>query len=334
MADYSQLSGFQEALRNRIAAQQSRAGADRRYRDAAHADINGGGQNALNQAMGQFASLFRQLVGRDPDENEANQFATGTLVPNAQVGAHESIGFDDFRDRTTQFINDNFQRTAEEQAAQDLQNQQAEAGRLAEMFRTQGRQALNDTESQLMDYQSRLFEKLRPQLMTSLQSQGLLNSGALNEAFAGQAKDLSDASQQFLMQQKLDMENQANQIAFGGASAPYEYQRGMIFNRVPYLQAQGEAALNRGFQQRQDEMAFNRQLQLMNMQRQKQPSLLKQVGGQMLFNVANSFTQNPFSNSYNSPSYSGNYNSLQQQGMASTPPAGSNYGANYLKAFA
>lgn len=270
-------------------AQVRRAGMDSRYK--ATTDEAGIYKN-LNNAASTFQNLFKNLVGRDPNEGEFEQFYGVLSQPeNLEIGAHESRTPMEMRDITTQFINDNFQRQAEEQAKNELMGQQQEANRLADLYRTQGNQAINDTQSALMDYQNRLFEKLRPQLITSLQTQGLLNTGGLNEAFAGAAGDLAAAGQEELRQQRLGVEQGANEIAFGGASAPYQFAQQQSMNRLGNLAQAGQTAQQNAYNTAMQQMAFNNQLKLEQFRMQNQPktSLLKQMGGQILGNIASTF---------------------------------------------
>lgn len=229
----------------------------------AQQQLQGGEQN--------FESQFQNLVGRAPTAEEINKFYGYVSTNPTQFGSSYSQGTTN--SVLKDFINSNFQQAAQTQAMSDMQKQQGEASRLAELSRTQGNQAISSVESGLQDYQQRLFEKLRPQLLTSLQSQGLLNTGGLNEAFAGQAKDLADQTNNYLLQQKLANEQQANAIEFGGQSAPYNYNMATIQQRVPYMQQQGQVGLDQVFQNAMQKNQLQNQLQLIKAQTQAQESL-------------------------------------------------------------
>jgi hypothetical protein len=293
------MATFQDLLNQRRAAQSGRYGYDQNYGVESYDQS----QSRLTEAVNQFNTLFRTYVGRDPDETDRSQFIDGILADPrwVQVGASESLGLSDLRDPSVQFIQDRFQRQAEQQATLELQNQQTQANSLANLFRTQGQGAidtyrqsletgLSETESGLIDFQNRLFERLRPQLLTSLQAQGLLNTGGLNEAFSGAAKDLSDASQQSLLasrmginedvaQRQLENEQAALAISQGAAADPYNLQRQLALNRVPNFMQAGQDALTRAYQDRVNEMQYNRQYQLAGLQnifdRDNQPSFLR-----------------------------------------------------------
>lgn len=243
----------------------------------------GGGTDTIAQAAGQFNSLFRNLVGRDPTPDEANTFYTSHLARRPwEYGDANSQDYRALRDTATSFINDNFQQQIQEGVNAELQAQQGEATRLADLFRSQGNQAINGVESSLLNYQQKLFERLRPQLLTSLQSQGLLDTGGLNMALAGQQGDLARDAGQQIANLRYENDMKANEIAFGGASAPYQFNMGMAQNRVPYLQQQAQGALGNLFNQRFADQQFGNQLSLLNrqaqIQREMRPSFLGTLG--------------------------------------------------------
>lgn len=264
-----------------------------RMNQALYDTSNGGkgltGQNRSDYAdqmlnyRNMFSSSFKNLVGRDPTSAELDQFTNQYLVPNA-ADLHEkgSAKVQDPYTYLNQFISNNFQGAAKDYATQQLTQQQGQANDLANLFRTQGQQALNTTENSLLDYQQKLFEKLRPQLLTSLQSQGLLDTGGLNTAVAGAQKDLANSVQPWLAQQQLQNEQQANAIAFSGASAPLQYQQSNILNSVPYLQSTGQQAMNQGYNTFLTNLNFQNQLALQNnaarLQADAQPSFLRTLG--------------------------------------------------------
>lgn len=218
---------------------------------------NEGDIQNLERYGDQFTTMFRNLVGRDPQSGEVGQFFSGVVAGGGNFSDPQIL-----RDRTASFIGDTYQQAAQEVAQEKLKGQEAEAMRLSDLFRQQGNQAINTAEQSLLDYQSRLFERLRPNLITSLQSQGLLNTGGLNTAVAGAQGDLANSVSQSLLDQRLANDQQANAIAFGGASAPYEFQRSQIMNQPSYLQSQGQNALNNSFQTFLTNLNFQNQLAL------------------------------------------------------------------------
>jgi hypothetical protein len=236
-----------------------------------------GQAGALTDVANQFNSLWTNLVGRAPTSEETDSFLSsnaGSIITSAGGGTGR-VGGDsvNIRNQIAQYVGDTGAKAAQDYATTQLQGQQGEANRLSELFRSQGRTAISDTEGKLLDYQQRLFERLRPNLITSLQAQGLLNTGALNESLAGAAKDLSDASQSTLLDMNYQNEQGANAIAYGGQSAPYAFQQQQIMSQPGYLQAQGGDALNRAFQTFSQNLDFRNQAQLINLQARSQPRL-------------------------------------------------------------
>jgi hypothetical protein len=242
------------------------------------------------QSYGQrFNSLFENLVGRAATEDEAGMMYEQLINPNIMEARPGTDFSQRFQDYASEFIGNNYRKQAEEQANAQLQAQQGEATRLADLFRKQGNESISGVETSLMDYQSKLFERLRPQLLTSLQSQGLLNTGGLNQALAGQQADLANEASKQVADLKYQNDQAANAIAFGGEQAPYMFQQQNILNRTPQMQAQAQNALGRNFQNFSAQNAYDYQLGLINAQRQRQPSFLQQLGGQIAGNALSSF---------------------------------------------
>lgn len=263
---------------------------------AANEKWGGGGTDTITQAAEQFNSLFRNLVGRDPNPDEANQFYTSHLARRPwEYGDANSQDYRALRDTATSYINDNFQQAIQDDVNRQLTAQQGEANRLADLFRSQGNQAINGVEESLLGYQQKLFERLRPQLLTSLQSQGLLDTGGLNMALAGQQGDLARDAGQQVADLRFQNEQQANAIAFGGASAPFNFQQSMAQNRVPYLQQQAQGGLQNLFQQRFADQQFGNQLALLNrqaqIQREMRPSFLNTLGQSTAASMGSNFGQ-------------------------------------------
>lgn len=270
---YNNLSGYQSAYQ-RLAEQQSSLGSN------ARADLD----MRLNQVGSQFSTMFKNLVGRDANETELNQFFTesgGNIIYNSPLGRSEADTLN-VRNQIGTYVGDTFQGAANDNAEQQLKGQQAEANSLADLFRTQGRQAISDTESGLLDYQQRLFERLRPNLITSLQAQGLLNTGALSQSIAGAQGDLATAAQGQLLDMRYQNEQGANAIAYGGASAPYMFKQQQIMNQPSMFQQSGADALNRAFQTYTQNLDFQQRSAMMNqqasLQRGMQPSFLQTLG--------------------------------------------------------
>lgn len=237
----------------------------------------------VNQLGSQFSNSFQNLVGRAPTQDELNKFVTDYVIPHtndlAQPGSM-------IRQNPSTYLNDfvgnTFQGAAKDYATQQLTDQQGQANFLADQYRQQGNQSINQTQQSLLDFQSQLFDKLRPNLITSLQSQGLLDTGGLNQAMAGAQKDLANSASGYLMDARLQNENAANQIAFAGASAPFQYKQNNIMNQVPYMQQQGQQAMSNGYNNFLTNMNYQNQLGLMAQQNKyqegMQPSFLRTLG--------------------------------------------------------
>ncbi len=214
-----------------------------------------------------FAAQFKQLVGREPNANE-----TSSYIGNVLAGS----GFDAFTNNRglelqqlgQNFIGTRYADEADYFTQQKLQGQQAESARLSDLFRQQGNQAINDTEASLLEYQNKLFERLRPNLITSLQSQGLLNSGGLNQAVAGAQSDLATAGAEELRGLRFANEQGANQIAFAGQAAPYEFAQQQIMNRPLNLQNAAQTGLQNAYGTFMNQLNFQNQQSLMNQQYQ------------------------------------------------------------------
>lgn len=221
-----------------------------------------------------FTSQFTNSVGRAPTQDEINVFLHNFVAPNAgniiEPGSAQSQNSTNY---IQQFVGQNYQKAAQDYATQQLQDQQTQANSLADLFRTQGNAAISDTEQSLLDYQSKLFDKLRPNLITSLQSQGLLDTGGMNEAVAGVQGDLANNASNYIAQLKYQNDQAANQIAFGGASAPYYYKQGTITQNPNTLLDSGNTATAFNNNTFLDNLNYQHQLDLIKAQTQAQESL-------------------------------------------------------------
>lgn len=256
-----------------------------------------------NQNMGQFVSQFTNLVGRAPTDSEKNAFLTNFVVPNVQALRTPGSSLNnDIRNQIVQYVSDNGQQAAQDTATQKLQALQGQNNDLANLFRTQGNQAINDTEQSLLDYQSKLIEKIRPSLITSLAAQGLLDTGGLNQAVAGAQADLANSAQPFLAQARLNNENAANQIAFSGAAAPAAYQTAAIQNQLPYLQAQGQNAVSSNYNTFLTNLNFQNQMALQHQAAQDQQGLQPGFGRSFLTSFGSSLGTN-LGDNFNGPNW-------------------------------
>jgi hypothetical protein len=218
-------------------------------------------ESKFRSAADEFAGQFKQLVGRLPTTEETSSYM-GQIVGGSGAEAFGANRGLELSQLTSNFIGSRYADEADRIATERLQAQQGEAQRLSDLFRTQGNQAINSTEQSLLDYQNKLFERLRPQLLTSLQSQGLLNTGGLNQAIAGAQGDLATAGSEELRQLRFANEQGANQIAFSGQAAPYEFQQQQIMNRPAQLQAAAGTGLQNAYNTFTNQLNFQNQAAL------------------------------------------------------------------------
>lgn len=267
----------------------------RRFSDAAdnersRPDNSQATYNGLTGYVDEFTAQFSDLVGRAPNEVEYNKFFK---YLGGEDLTSRWMGNDTFTPKVQGLLSSQFRRTAEEEATKQAQAQvdaQMAPNSAFNTWKNSVNQNVNDTATALQDYQTRLFEKLRPQLLTSLQSQGLLNTGALNEAFAGAASDLTQANQGYVAQMKnaagQDIANQEYAIR----SSPGNYALQNTYGRVPSLTQAGQTAIQGAYQGALQGQLMNQQYgyqqNLLNQQANNQPSYLQQIGGQIVGGIA------------------------------------------------
>lgn len=288
MADYTKLSGYDTAYQQLLKQQQG-------FGSNATGDLT----NRLGAVGDEFTNLFTNMVGRAPTQDELNQFfhqSAGQTIANSAGGLGRSeTDSQGVRNNVAQYVGDTFQKQAQDTATAQLKGQQDQANSLADLFRTQGNSAINTTQQSLLDYQSKLFDRLRPNLITSLQSQGLLNTGGMDEAIAGVQGDLANNASQYIAQLQLANQQGANQIAFGGASAPYYFQQGQIANQPSQMMAQAQGALGTNNNTFMSNLDYSHQLGLINAQANAQsslqPSFLRTLGQSTAQGLGSNLTQ-------------------------------------------
>ncbi len=238
-----------------------------------------------------FKQMFNSAIGRDPTADEYNQFFSSVVINDKPWT--QTLDQNQLRQETTGLLNQFYSGEAQKVAegkAQTTANAAVAPGSAFDVWQNQYRNSINDVSSALQDYQSRLFEKLRPQLLTSLKAQGLLDTGGLNQAFAGAAEDLGNQSQNYLAQAKTGIEADIANQKYGLMSAPNSFQLSNAFNTVPQLTSAGQTALQNVYGNMTNQNMFNQQAalqrELANMQYSNQPSLLSQYGGLILGGAA------------------------------------------------
>lgn len=248
-------------------------------------------QNLIKGYGDQFALQFKNAIGRDPTPAEYNTFFQQVVLP-LDITSHtpESL---DVQQRATNLLNTAFSRTAQDEAQKKLEEQSNAAvapGSAFDVWQQSYRNSLNDVEKSLTDYQTRLFEKIRPQLITSLGAQGLLNTGALNEAFAGAAGDLASANSDYLASAKGAINQDIANQRYSLESAPTSYRIANTVNTPTNLTSSGQQALQNVWQniltQNYLELQNAYQNQLLDKQYAQNPSVLSQYGGLILGGIA------------------------------------------------
>ncbi len=238
-----------------------------------------------------FQQMFNSAVGRDPTAQEYDQFF-GNVVQNDQPWS-KPLDQTQLRQETSGLLSQFYQGEAQKTAEQKLKDASAAAVAPGSAFDTwqqayQG--SLNDVEKSLTDFQTRLFEKIRPNLITSLKSQGLLDSGALNQAFSGAAGDLASATSNYMANARMGAATDIANQKYGLMSAPTTYQLNTASSNPANLSATGQSALQNVYGNMVNtnlaNMNYNNQRSLLEQQYSNQPSLLSQYGGLILGGAA------------------------------------------------
>lgn len=239
----------------------------------------------------EFRSQFKNVIGRDPSKEEFGEFFKH--LTNDQPWT-QIINPNQLSQEVTGLLQNRFSSLAADEAEKRARSKAEAAvapGSAFDVWQNAYRNSLSETEKSLSDYQTRLFEKLRPNLLTSLQAQGLLNTGALNEAFAGAAKDLSDESSRYIAQAKGGIEADIANRRYDIMASPGNFGLQTTYSGIPNLYSGGQAALDRAYQGYLTNMNFENQMELMRASRPDRVSPLSQYGGLILGGIASGFGQ-------------------------------------------
>ena len=243
-----------------------------------------------------FATQFKNLAGREPTPEEYNTFFDQVVNVHAPWQNAANVNPTQLGAETKGLLQDVFSSTIAQEAENKAQQQATQATASwspFDLWSQEYTQGISDVERSLQDYQTRLFEKIRPQLMTSLKAQGLLDTGALNQAFAGVAGDLTAGSQNFIAQARGAANQDIANRKYDIMSQPSNFALQNTFAKVPNLQASGQNALQNVWNNYMGMNAANQQFQnqrsLLNEQYANQPSLLSQYAGQILGGAAGGF---------------------------------------------
>lgn len=234
-----------------------------------------------------FDQMFKDKVGRAPTSDEFNTFFNQVVTPEAPWATPADMTRG--KEQTKTALADFFTTAAQENAqkkAQEASTAAVAPGSAFDQWANSYRSSISGVEQSLQDFQSRLMEKIRPQLLTSLQSQGLLNTGALNEAFAGTAGDLTSAAQNYVAQARGGAEQDIANQKYNLLSLPYQQQQQYTMGQIPSLAATGQNALQNVWNQNAMNQQFAQQNSMFDRQMSNQPSLLQQYGGMILGGIA------------------------------------------------
>ena len=227
--------------------------------------------NALRDYASQFSQMFEQETGQVPTTADFQNFFSNVLIPNlpGSLGSGGSAN-----------IPQNVLYQGEQGLLNNLygQNIASQNVKNATSLSQQTLSGLNSLAPQLQTYLKNVLTQLQPDLITSLNAQGLTDTGGLNEAFAGAA---SDATSRILGP------------AFAGATGLVPGAANLtIGSQIPNQVNQGNTGLANLFQlQGSSADAYNRAYQggYWGSAFNTNPSPLQMIGGNILGGVSAGF---------------------------------------------
>ena len=278
---YGDIPGVNEAFNNRIIAQ---AGI--------HSDSDGNRKaiaKNIDNMGDQFVNLFTNSVGRAPTQDEISKYFADQGNQNIQ-GATDSGQA--LRNSTGQYIGDTFQQAAQDTATQKAKDLTSQYGSLADQYMEMGKKSLGNLSNDLQSYSTSLFDKLRPQLNLAAQAGGYGDSGGQTLQEQGALTDLANQGRGVLANAAYDVENNANNIRYGGMAAPVSMSSQFAAN-IPYaVQNLGQQGLGFGNQNYFDNLDYQHQLGLMTAQNKMLQDNQPSFGRSLSQNFAQSFGQN------------------------------------------
>lgn len=203
---------------------------DRYVNQAAGAWHSGEMSNSLEQGVQQgtqlFKQTFRQLMGRDPTQDELGSYQVNALagaLPNGQ-----NPGYGDLSGLAHSYINNQYGDQIA--AAQQQKQTQAAQDQLKQTF-SQGTDLVNQLNQSSQNYL--MSPESQAQIQGGLNNRGMLNSGAYSQTLAG------------LMAQGAN-QNQASVLQGVGVPALSNIQGLSSISGNPYNQSmsQGQGAIN------------------------------------------------------------------------------------------
>jgi len=276
---YGDIAGVNDAFNRRIEAQ-----------GAIHSDSDSNRKLIaanIDQAGDQFKNLFKNSVGRDPTEQEISQFFNDSgnkLIQNAANDDPQKL-----RNIVAQYVGDTAQQAAQDTATQKAKDLSSQYGSLADQYMEMGKKSLGNLSNELQAYSTSLFDKLRPQLNLAAQAGGYADSGGQTLQEQGALTDLANQGRGVLANAAYDVENNANNIRYGGMAAPVSMSSQYAANAPYAVQSLGSGGLNFNNQDYVNNQNYLQQLGLLNAKskiaQESQPSF----GSTLSQNFAGSF---------------------------------------------
>lgn len=285
MADYSKYQGYQDAL-----------GALPGYLQNKFQNVDSGlipvyGKQ-ISQHADTFSNLFKNAVGRDPNESEINKFFSDYVGQNTDSLTNSNVGKQQTRDEIAQFIGDTFKGTADQESQTKLSDLSTKYGSLADSYMEMGKKSLSGLSDSLRDYQVKLFDKLRPQLNLAAQAGGYADSGGQTLQEEGALRDLGTDAMGYMIPAQQQLESQANQIRLGGEAAPLDFASSIATQQPGMLSSMGTEALGRNWDIYNGNLNFNRQMELMKQQGRTVADLQPSFGTRLGNSFADKFGGN------------------------------------------
>lgn len=253
----------------------------------------------LDDAANQFKNLFKNSVGRDPTNDEIGRYLSesGAQSIISSPNGRSEDNAQAIRNQAAQYIGDTFQQAAQDTATQKTEALGSKYNSLADQYMEMGKKSLGNLSDSLKQYSTSLFEKLRPQLNLAAQAGGYADSGGQTLQEKGALTDLANQGQGVLGNAEYDVENNANNIRYGGMAAPVSMASEFAANTPYAVQNLGAGGVNFNNSDSQAQSQYLRQLGLLSAQgklmQDQQPSFgrtLSQNFGQSLGqNAGNQF---------------------------------------------
>lgn len=223
---YANATGYSDAFNQRI-----------EQLGGSHSDSDGARRiviQRLDDAGDQFKTLFKNNVGRDPTAEQISKFfseAGGQAILDTSTEKGQGL-----RNLTAQYIGDTFQNEAQDIAQQKTSELSGKYGSLADQYLEMGKKSLGNLSDELQSYSTSLFDKLRPQLNLAAQAGGYADSGGQTLQEQGALTDLANQGRGVLADKAYEVENNANNIRYGGMAAPVSMASEFAAN-APYAVA-------------------------------------------------------------------------------------------------